>query len=266
MSAGVLLLQFLVFLPDGGTLGSPGTLSLSAEVSGFSSETAWDYRGNSYSVPEVISRSLSAGGAWVLSETTRMSAGWTVWNSLGYGPEKTIGTGDGFFSVSFGIRPAINLMLAGSLVLRVPVGDTGRLDNPVPAGWGEIQKLALGSGTWHPAGLPEASILFEAGANFREDPKNHELLAGAGLGYDRAKWSVRLWNRWKWPLGLIRATDSPLTGSANGTGYGLVSLQIKAQVAEAWSLFGSADGLISRRNTAQGMTWRLGILRVVYGS
>jgi len=266
MSAGILLLQFFVFLPDGGSLGSQGTLSVSAEVSGFSSESAWDYRGNSYSVPEVTSRSVSAGGAWVLSETTRMSAGWTVWNSLGYGSEKNSGIGDGFFSVSFGTLPSAGWKLAGSLALRVPVGETGRLDNPVPAGWGELQKLVLGSATWNPANLPAASVLLEAGAVFREEPKNHELLAGAGLGYDRSTWSVRLWNRWKWPIGLIRATDSPLTGSANGTGYGMVSLQLKTQVAEAWSLFGSADGLISRRNTAQGLTWRVGLLRVVYGS
>lgn len=256
-----LFLQFLTLFPDGGYLGKPGGFKTVFQSDYASSSTAWNHNQKSYSIPQLTDLKFSTGFEYTLSETARMAAGVTLFTSSKLGNEKSSGLGDGAISFSYGIRPFKSLSLAGTLALRVPFGSPGRLDNPIPSGWDEFQSSFLLSGSWFPFRFPSVSVLMETGATLRGNNKNHEMNAGVGLEFDAEFVKARVWNRWKFPLGPINATDAPLTGSANGVSWGMLSGCLELPLPADWGVIYSADWYFILQNMGTPIVQRLAVTK-----
>lgn len=261
MSVLILFLQFLTLFPDGGYLGKPGGFKVVAQTDYASSSKAWNHNQKSYSIARLTDLKLSTGFEYTLSESGRMAAAFTFFSNSKLGSEKSQGVGDGAISFSYGYRPIVSLSLAGTLALRVPFGSPGRLDNPIPSGWDEFQSSFLLSGSWFPFRFPSVSVLMETGATLRGNNKNHEMNAGAGLEYKDQVITARVWNRWKFPLGPINATDAPLTGSANGVSWGMISGNLELQLPADWGLIYSADWYFMLQNMGTPLIQRVAVAK-----
>lgn len=259
MSVLLLFLQILTLFPDGGNLGQPGGVQAIFQTDYASSSTAYNHLQKPYSIPPLTDVKLSGGVVYTISETTRLAAGLTLFSKSKLGNETTTGLGDGAVSFSYGFRPVSALQLAGTVALRVPFGSPGRLDNPIPAGWDEFQTSFLLSGSWMLSQTQPVLLLGEAGATLRGNNKNHDMNAGVGLGFDRDVLKARLWNRWKVPLGPINATDSPLTGSANGVSWGMLSGSVEFPLMTDWGFIYSGDWYFMLQNMGTPLIHRLAV-------
>ncbi|MCA0444730.1 MAG: hypothetical protein LCH54_00735 [Bacteroidetes bacterium] len=261
MSVLILFLQFLTLFPDGGNLGKPAGVLAVLQTDYASSSTAYNHLQKPYSIQNLTDLKVTGGVVYTISETTRMAAALTLFSNSKLGQETTSGLGDGVVSFSSGFSPVSVLHLAGTVALRVPIGSSGRLDNPIPAGWDEFQTTFLLSWTWYPFQYRPVFLLGEVGATLRENNKNHEMVAGAGLGFDQNNLKTRLWTRWKLPLGPINATDAPLTGSANGVSWGMLSGSVELPLPADFAMIYSGDWYFFLQNMGTPIVQRLAVTK-----
>lgn len=203
---------------------APGReLAPAMSMSGFyqTAESGYDFKGNQYPVGNYQHWSLAAAVWFPVTDQVVLYGQFPVWQNYSVGGsghvlnDQSSGIGDPVGGMAYLIlMPSWVLMLAGEMTL--PLASTGRFDNPVPLGSGELKyalRVQLTSGS-----KSESWIWKLSASGVRRDlNRNHEgitggafyypLLAGTLIGVDMT---------YQFPIGKIESTDPAINGFGNG--------------------------------------------------
>lgn len=229
------------------------------------SEYAFDYKGDRYQIGKYRTWSVITSVWLPVAGQVALYTHLPVWQQHSLSSKDRIpgsnteGMGDPVFGLAYeNPFQAVTILLAGEMTF--PIASSGRFDNPVPLGSGELKYA------FHLQMQPNSSSgpLFwkiQATGELRDLNRNHTALVGAGFYYRYGRENmIGCPVTYQFPIGKIEATDPAINGLSNGVSGLTVQPGGLVLLTREIGIHYQVRIPVTGGNRSSGLVWLAGVL------
>lgn len=221
-------------------------------------KNAYNFEGKLYPIENYSDISFRVFIDYGIMKNVSVSVDIPLFQSYSLGIESTSGIGDPLIGLSYALNQEGNYPLTVEWKLRLPLGETGRLDNPIPVGWNELSQVfevTVGH-SFYPV---EAYGKLGSFYGLRERPLNDEFGWLGELGFTGWKpFLLSLKMIGKYPIGNIKTTGAQVNGAANGVSYTALISEVGFMFSEKMGTGYSISTAFGAKNIYSSLTHSFG--------